>query len=152
MQQKNPNTSKNGDFTPVLHAKGLKATPIRLAILSVLSGAPTPLSIASIASSIQKTADQATLYRNASTLKDAGIITEVHLEHGHAHYEIRDKHHHHIVCVDCGVTRDITPCVTDSMKGRALNESGFDSVSRHSMEFFGLCKTCAEDRKQRGVD
>jgi Fe2+ or Zn2+ uptake regulation protein len=141
-------SSTDYDYAPLLHKGGLKVTPIRIAILSLLAKSPTPLSIVRIASNIDIDADQATLYRNASLLKDAGIINEVRFEHDHAHYEFSGNHHHHIVCTSCGTTSDISSCVTDSMKKRVLAESNFDSIKRHSLEFFGLCANCAKEHKK----
>jgi Fur family transcriptional regulator, ferric uptake regulator len=128
-----------------LRSSGLKATPARVAVLKVLTKAKKPLSIQNIGKLLKDTPDQATLYRMVEQLKKAGIIHQINLEHGHAHYEIDSPtHHHHIICENCGKIVDISSCDIESLEKEVLKKSGFKKINRHSLEFFGLCKNCAK--------
>lgn len=130
--------------TSLLHSVGLKATPARIAVLELLKKTSKPLSIKSIQSKLAKEEiDQATLYRIVSSLVEKEIIREVDLKHGHGHYELAtSSHHHHIICKKCGKIQDID-CDTTQIEKEVLKQSGFKSISNHSLEFFGTCKSCS---------
>lgn len=125
-----------------LRENNLKATPARLEILDVLTHAKKPLSINDVEAKLKGT-DLATLYRTFETLKDLSLVNQVDFRHGHAHYELADReHHHHLVCQKCGKVADISKCDTSGLEKQALKISGFASINSHSLEFFGLCSSC----------
>jgi Fe2+ or Zn2+ uptake regulation protein len=126
----------------LMHAN-LKVTPARLAVLEVLLSASKPLSPESIANQI-KDVDKATVYRNLQTLKDAGILRQVNLEHDHTHYELANDDHHHLVCRKCGKVEDFSGCFSEEIIKQALKQSNhFSSVQDHSIELFGICDSCS---------
>ena len=43
-------------------------------------------------------------------LANKNIIRRVDLGHSHTHYEMEKKHHHHVVCTDCGDVEDVVAC------------------------------------------
>lgn len=131
----------------MLHETGLKATPARIAILEVLDSAKYPLSPAKILKQMGRTdIDQATVYRTLNSLRVAGKVRQIDLEHGHAHFEMSGRpEHHHIVCTNCGKVSDFEGCVTDAMISDALRQAkDFASIDHHALELFGLCKSCAK--------
>ena len=130
--------------SPILKAKGLKVTPARVAVLDFFTKSNEPLSIQNILDGIKHVkVDQATVYRITEALKKIGLIREVNLEHGHAHFELNTKeHHHHIICENCGKVVDISNCNLKGLEKEVLNKSGFSRINRHSLEFFGLCSKC----------
>lgn len=133
-------------FRNLLRTSGLKATPGRLAILMVLENAKKPLSIEKITSGLGKhTADLATVYRTLHSLAQTGAVRQVDLRHGHAHYELASPaDHHHLICTKCGRIEDFTGCDTNQLIQEVVSKSKqFKKVTEHSMELFGICKTCA---------
>ncbi len=134
------------DFRAVLRKAGFKATPPRLAILSVLQKAKKPLSPQSIVDMVGKEVDTATVYRTLKALKTADIIRQIHFQHSHAHYELANTHdHHHLICLSCGRVEDIEGCDIDSMKTATLRQAKhFSEIRRHSLEFYGICKQCTK--------
>jgi Fur family transcriptional regulator, ferric uptake regulator len=93
---------------------------------------------------------QSSAYRNLSIMEESGIVRR--LVHGaeHAHYELAEdltEHHHHLICENCGLIRDIT--LTARLE-RSL-DSAFDGVARaegfaprhHAIDIYGKCATCA---------
>lgn len=125
-----------------LRENRLKITPARLEILDILTHTKKPISINDISEKLCDT-DLATLYRNFETLKGLGIVTQIDLQHGHAHYELASrKHHHHLICQKCGKVADISKCDTKALEKQALKIAGFSKINSHSLEFFGICNAC----------
>lgn len=87
--------------------------------------------------------NKTTVYRELEFLKKMGYVKELTLRNDVALYELSGPHHHHFVCVECGMVRDIE--VKDesfSCEERRLErEEGF-RVLDHSLEFFGHCWNC----------
>lgn len=131
----------------MLHDAGLKATPARISILQVLDAATFPLSPSKILKQMARTdIDQATVYRTLNSLRVAGKVRQIDLEHGHAHFEMAGRpEHHHVVCTNCGKVADFEGCVSDAMIRDALRQAkGFATIDHHSLELFGLCKACSK--------
>lgn len=125
----------------------LKVTPSRMEVLDILTHSKKPISIAG-AKELLPQADLVTLYRTFETLENLGAVNQVDLRHGHAHYELSSlKHHHHLICTNCGKLADISKCDTADLDKQALKISDFGQISSHSLEFYGLCKPCFNKKK-----
>ncbi len=132
-------------FKALLRQNRLKATPARLLILEVFEHARKPLSVKDLEIELGKNSavDMVTLYRNVENLKSLGILSEVNLSSGQAFYETTSKpHHHHLICEGCGKLEDIDGCRVKSLEQSWLKGSSFKNISRHSLEFFGICNKC----------
>jgi Fur family ferric uptake transcriptional regulator len=123
---------------------GLKITPARLLLLDILKHAKKPLSIKEIAKTLGKGgADLVTLYRNIESLKNLRLVRQINLKDRQAYFELATgKHHHHIICTNCGKLSDIEMPEIKLSK-LFLKKRGFAEISDHSMEYFGLCAKCA---------
>ncbi len=135
------------DLPSVLRACGYKATPPRLAILKMLKEAKKPMSPHAIIEKLHRMIDQATIYRSLKAFKKSGIIKQIDLHHNHPHYELTEgqDHHHHIVCISCGTLEDFEYCDVDPLAAKVLNKSSkFKNIKEHSLELFGICKSCAK--------
>ncbi len=139
--------SKKEKHADLLRAHGLKMTPKRLQLLSILARIKRPLSVPEILKNwSQDGTDVVTLYRALEALTAASIVRRVNLQHGHADYELvtPGKHHHHLVCTDCGTIENIKGCPGDRTEKSVLRKSTrFSSIREHSFEFFGTCRACA---------
>jgi Fur family ferric uptake transcriptional regulator len=130
-------------YRTLLHALGFRATPVRLCIIELFHKAKKPLSIAEIQDDLKNDADLATIYRIVNALGVAGLIKQVDFQHGHAHYELATReHHHHLICQKCGKVVDISKCDTSGLEKQALKIGGFAKINSHSLEFFGVCSSC----------
>lgn len=140
-------TSKTGqqEFRMTLRKAGYKATPTRLAVISLLAQSKKPLSPQAVIERMGSNMDQATVYRILKTLKKIGVIRQVDFRHNHPHYEIADqKDHHHLICLSCGLSEEIIGCDVDSMKQSVLRQAKrFSHIQEHALEFYGTCKECA---------
>jgi Fe2+ or Zn2+ uptake regulation protein len=125
-----------------LKAFKLKITPARIELLDIFKHAKKPLTVKSILTFIKTKTDPVTLYRNIESLKQNGIIKEVKFSSKEAYYELIGKHHHHIVCENCGKIAEVKNCKVTLPKNSLVN-LGFAKLKEHSLEFFGLCNQCA---------
>jgi len=134
-------------FTKLLRVAGLKATPGRIALLSYLQKNKKPMTVDSIEKGLKGFLNKVTVYRALLDLTAARLVLKVDLGHVHAHYEFLDRHnhHHHIVCKNCGDIEDIDMRDMETLEKTALNKSKlFTEIVTHSLEFFGVCNTCAK--------
>lgn len=135
------------DSTFLVRQAGFKATPAILAIMSVLQHAKKPLTAQEIAEKLTQKRDKVTVYRILEKLKEKGIVRHVDFQHGHAHYELNNDDHHHIICTVCGKIEELGACSLKNMMQHVIKESIlFTKLTGHSMEFFGICKICTRKK------
>jgi Fur family ferric uptake transcriptional regulator len=112
----------------------------RDAILKCITTSDEPTSAREIVKKLPFV-NRATVYRELLYLEEKGFIQKISFGEGKARYEkTSEKCHHHLVCNNCG-----------SIEHVQLNESPLlDQIKRlhftltkHSIEFFGLCNTCS---------
>ena len=132
----------------ILKNKGYKATPARLAILEIFTKSKIPLSAENIFASLKKEKrkrgiKEATVYRTLFLFEQAKILRKVDFRKDSAFFEFTKEHHHHIACLKCDTVEDFESKAVEKVLGRiARNSSKFISVKDHSLELFGLCRSC----------
>ncbi len=123
------------DCREELRAASLKITSTRLQILHLLENAALPLDVAQIRRRVH--ADRVTVFRILNTLSDKGLVHAIQLHEDKFRYEYAGKpEHHHFVCDRCGAVEDIRGCSVKIPKKKGM------LITRHSLEFFGLCADC----------
>lgn len=128
----------------ILKKNGLKSTLSRLAMLDLFVQNSKPINAEYIHRKIKKT-NIVTIYRNLLSLEKMGILKKVDIHKDSIFYELSGHHHHHIVCTSCGIIEDFEGCIgNDVFKKTLKNSKKFKSINEHSMEFFGLCKSCTK--------
>lgn len=139
------NSLKNQDrLAAELKEAGLKNTPARRAVLKILSGGKCPLSAHEIHKAlIKEQVDPVTVYRTLEALESGGLAQRVDFGDGVARYEIshKDHHHHHVICRACKRIDRLPDCTFHDLE-RAVKRMGYRNLT-HSLEFFGVCKSCA---------
>ena len=130
----------------ILRSLKIKATPGRVKILQVLSSAKRPVCIKDIGKAIGlKAVDQATIYRNLEIFRNLGLAKRVDFRKEQAYYELVGPDHHHLVCTRCGLVEKFTGCNFGAISKAALKQSRrFSQINEHSLELFGLCKSCSK--------
>ncbi len=130
----------------LLRRSGYRATPPRLAILTVFRKNHKPLSAQNIIDLLPRAIDQATVYRALKSFKEKGIIRPIDLRHNHAHYELVDvADHHHIICLRCGRIEKVEHQNVEAMERTILqNARHFAEIKQHTLEFYGICRACAK--------
>lgn len=130
----------------VLQENQLKATSARVELLDIFKHTHKPISVNDLFKSLKKLGiDKVTLYRNMESLVKVGVIRQVRLKDRQAYYEIASHgHHHHVVCTSCGKIKDMSGCGINIVNKKFLKIAGFSRINEHSLEFFGICASCAK--------
>ncbi len=122
----------------------IKVTAARSEIITILLESPKPLSLAQI-SQKSKDLSTASVYRTLELFTKKGLVQLIYMGEK-IHYEFLHgrKHHHHIICTNCGDFEDIDTCAVINSREKVLDRSRkFAQLSHHSLEFFGTCKSCS---------
>lgn len=132
-----------------LDAREQRYTASRRLIVDALAVTARPVTLPELLAKEPGLA-QSSAYRNLAVLEEAGAVRR--LVHGadHAHYELAEDlttHHHHLICVQCGVIKDIT---LSARLERSLDQA-FEGVAtaagfaptHHAIDIYGRCRDCA---------
>ncbi len=134
------------DLIVMIKEKDLRVTTHRVAILNYISKSKLPVTVYEIIEVLRKkyNIDQATVYRNLSSLHGASILRRLDFNHGHAHYELETgRASYQFVCTKCETIEKIEGVsIDETIKKMAKKSKKFKNVSTYSMEIYGLCKVC----------
>lgn len=129
----------------IIKDKGLKRTPVRIAILDLFHHVTKPLDADSVFEMLEKEdikSDRVTVYRTLNTLTDFNVLKKVEFREGKFRYELASlPHHHHLVCTNCGRIDDIRECGMEEVEEKLQKRASF-VIKQHNAEFFGLCAAC----------
>jgi Fur family ferric uptake transcriptional regulator len=127
-----------------------RLTAGRAQLIEVLAGADRPLTIPEILKRKRGLA-QSSVYRNLVVLEEAKVVHRVVTANEFARYELAEdltgRHHHHLVCSECGRVEDVpaTPALERSVAAAATlaeRTSGFQTF-HHRLDLVGVCSRCA---------
>ena len=121
-----------------------RKTKQREAILEVLKGTTSHPGADWIYDEVRKempSISKGTVYRNLNLLSEAGQITELDLSGTLSRFDARQDNHYHFRCEKCGRVFDVDEPVDEEIDRRVARRTGF-KISRHRLEFRGLCKDC----------
>jgi len=83
-----------------------------------------------------------TVYRNLNLLKDLGVITELHLDEEHHHYELREEaEHYHLICSNCDRVLEFDSSSMGALIEQTGAEGGF-LIEHVHIDLVGLCQDC----------
>jgi len=135
-------------FVQQLRERGLRLTPQREMVLSVLhdvDGFATVDEIYGRVQQISTSVDLSTIYRTLDLLQEFDLVACVDPGEGQRRYELLGLHgpHLHLVCGACGAVLGAPSEVARSL-GAALKEQyGFEADLEH-LSVPGLCADCAQ--------
>lgn len=139
-------TYSKEDLILMLKEAELRITDHRLAVLSYLSKVRQPVTVYEIVETLRKKEDidQATVYRNLSSLHEAGLLRRLDFNHGHAHYELETgRSSHQLVCNNCETIEKIEGIsIDDTVKKMLKKSKKFKNTTTHSIEIYGVCRKC----------
>ena len=131
----------------MLQEAGLRVTDHRVEVLLAVAKVREPVTVYELVDILRKKndIDQATVYRNLSSLHEAGLLRRLDFNHGHAHYELETgRASHQLVCKNCETIEKIEGVSLDDIAKKMLKKSKkFRTATSHSVEMYGLCKSCA---------
>ncbi len=134
-----------GACEELLQEHGYRITSGRIALLMFLKAAKKPMSAGEVQKQMPHKMDKVTLYRALEDFAKSKIVAKINLQDVATYYEFihKDHHHHHIVCEKCGKLEDIESCrQSDIQKEIIISSKHFTVINSHSLEFFGICKSC----------
>ena len=134
---------------------GYRLTVPRGAILDVLSKTSKHLSAEDVYMTIHNVYPQVgltTVYRTLELLVHMGLVFKFDFGDGRARYELSEgpkgiRHHHHLVCSDCGRVIDYTDFIDEEIELLNNTEKGLSKkfnfkITNHLIQFYGLCDKC----------
>jgi Fur family ferric uptake transcriptional regulator len=137
------------EITELLDRHDHRYTSGRRRLVEVLAGAERPLTLPEI---LERDSDlsQSSAYRNLDVLESSGAMRRITGTGDHAHFELAESmlgHHHHLICVSCGVVEDIhlgerLEHAVDEALGNAARAAGFTPL-HHSLDLHGHCAECS---------
>ncbi|MGB1013534.1 MAG: Fur family transcriptional regulator [Nannocystaceae bacterium] len=130
-----------------LRAAGLRATPARLAVLSVLRAASQSLTHQDVVDALAgKAGDRATIYRNLVTLVEAGFARRTDLGDHVWRFEAvqadgASYHQHpHFLCTACGDVSCMPPMEIKVFDGRTVPQAVHEQTIEVHLR--GVCDSC----------
>jgi len=132
------------DATALLTAHGLRRTPWRVKILSLLLQARRPLSHGQVMRRLEPGADRVTVYRSLDAFVRVGLVHRVLLDTRAHLYETADRCtadacHPHFRCRSCGRTTCMPELAVPRVQG---GRDGY-VFQRQRVLIEGLCPDCA---------
>ncbi len=121
----------------------------RRRLVEALDRAAHPL-VATDIVAIDEDLPQSSVYRNLAVLEAAGVVVKVLTNGDRAAFELAEElkgHHHHLVCVQCGLVLDIdvpneVEQMLDTGVADLVSQAGFVLVG-HRLDLLGRCTNCA---------
>ena len=130
----------------LLHAHGLRKTPIRTEMLALFMRHATALSASDIITNMKTKLDRVTAYRALSSFEEHGILHRASEDERGVKYALCGQHcpdelhadrHAHFICDDCHQTY----CLEDVQVPKVAVSDEF-SVNRTNYILGGTCKAC----------
>lgn len=87
-----------------------------------------------------------TVYRNLNVLVEQGRIEKLPFGSTFDRFEAKIDAHYHLVCEHCGLVEDFHMPQYAEINKKAEKLGSF-KISRHRIDFFGLCKKCQKSSK-----
>lgn len=140
-------TYQKSELANMLKDAGLRVTDHRMLVLETVAKVKQPVTVYELVDELRRKEDidQATVYRNLSSLHEAGLLRRLDFNHGHAHYELETGSAlHSIVCNNCETIEKIEGIsIEDTVKKMLKKSKKFKTTTTHSMEIYGICRNCS---------
>jgi Fur family ferric uptake transcriptional regulator len=128
---------------------GYRSGGARRAVIELLAQQECALSALEIEDLLRQKDRQvgrASIYRVLEELEELDLITRLDLGTGTARYEVADpagdRHHHHLLCNDCGDLVPFSDPELERVIGRVSRRLPYP-VSGHDVTLHGFCSTCS---------
>lgn len=126
----------------------IRYTNGRQSVVKALQRAGGPRSAAELHQKL-KAIPLSSLYRSLAVLDEAGVLRKHHDADGVARFELAEwlaGHHHHLVCMDCGLVEDVslddpTEQILHNIAQHVAATTGYQ-LTGHVIEVEGVCTGC----------
>ena len=138
--------NKQRIIADLLHAHGLRKTPIRTEMLALFTKNDTALSASDVISKMKSRHDRVTVYRALNSFEEHGILHRASEDERGVKYALCGQHcpdeqhadqHAHFVCDQCHQTY----CLEEVRVPKVAVSDEF-SVDRTNFTLGGTCKAC----------
>ena len=135
-------------FNEACRKSGAKLTHQRIEIFREVAQSTDHPDVEKVYNGVRKrmpTVSLDTVYRTLGWLKELGLIKTLGPPRERTRFDANLSHHHHFVCVQCGLTRDF---YSDKFDKLTLPESiqSIGYVETTQVEVKGICLKCAAKR------
>ena len=136
-------------FNEACRKSGAKLTHQRMEIFREVAQSADHPDVEKVYNGVRKrmpTVSLDTVYRTLGWLKELGLIKTLGPPRERTRFDANLSHHHHFVCVQCGLTRDF---YSDKFDKLSLPESvqSIGYVETTQVEVKGICLKCAAKGK-----
>lgn len=126
----------------------IRYTGGRRAVIEAIEGSNGPQSAAELDQRITSV-PLSSIYRTLLVLEEVGVLRKHHDADGLARFELAEwlaGHHHHVVCVGCGMVEDVELAkraerVLDDLAEDLAQRAGY-RLAGHVLEVEGTCRNC----------
>jgi Fur family peroxide stress response transcriptional regulator len=140
-------------FKAAAREAGIKLTHQRLEIFREVASSlehPDAETVFRAVQARMPTVSLDTVYRTLWMLNDLGLITTLGPRRESVRFDANIEHHHHYVCVRCGLTRDFESAELNALR-IPDTVKGFGSVVTTHVEVRGICDSCAKKKAEKSV-
>lgn len=147
-EEKSERSSATTAVIERLQAKGERITLPRRLVIEALGGAHHHQTIADIQEYMRGSTptyeiSDTTIYRVLQWLKDLAEVSQTDMGRAGVVYAlISVPYHHHLICLNCGMTTTIDDQPFAALREQFQRDYGFSARTDH-MAIYGLCKNCA---------
>ena len=134
-------------FPTACRSAGLKVTPQRIAVFSMLVNTKAHPSPEEVFIEIRKTSPSislATVYKILEMFHLKGFIKRVSTNDQVTRYDGNLEPHHHVICNQCGHIKDIMG-VVDTLPEPTNGELGGFQITSKEIQYHGTCADCASN-------
>lgn len=141
----------DGSDAARLQERGYRSTEPRRTIIAALRDAGRYCTATQLYERLRgRSVGLASVYRTLELLAELGLAERRAEASGEASFlYCSPRHHHHVVCTNCGTVREIDACPGDELARVVEQETNF-RIERHMLDFYGLCPACQLDSRQVG--
>ncbi len=139
-------------FEALCRRRGIPLTWQRRAVLEALAERrdhPTADQLYEAVSARVPGISRTTVYRALETLQQVGVARRVLHPGSATRFDAVTEHHHHVVCLRCGLVLDVAEPVSESLDLPSEVPGGFEIVD-YSIYFQGICSACRQQAAERG--
>ena len=129
--------------------RNVRYTRGRRSVVTAVQMASGPRTAAELRDHTAKDVPTSSLYRTLVVLEECDVVRKQHGPDGFARYELAESltgHHHHVVCVACRATEDVSvPKPAEQQLNAIVKSLGSQVAFRvldHVLEVEGVCPNC----------
>lgn len=142
----NVGMSDRCDFKKLMAAKGMRATPLRLEVLSVMSDSRHAMTAQEVLEAVMARGkvNRVTVYRILEDLIRVGIMRRLSLEGKSSRFELACEHHPphpHFQCEKCGQVQCLEPVPMERLWSELRGPLG-NEADRIEIRVAGICPRC----------